>query len=54
MSTSGTFFGILAIFCVFAICLGIASAADTTQSPGQFTREKGQMHPGFDLTNTSV
>ena len=54
MKISRTYYGVLAIFCVFVICFGIASAAGTTQSPGHVTREKGQMHPGFDLKNTSV
>jgi len=54
MKISRTYYGVLAIFCVFVICFGIASAAGITQSPGQLTREKGQMHPGFDLKNTSA
>jgi hypothetical protein len=48
------YYGILAVFCVVTIGIGMASAVDLMQSFGHTTHEKGWMHPGFDLTNATM
>jgi len=47
------YYGIIAVFCVIAIGIGMANAMDLTQSPGHIPHGKGQVHPGFDLTNVT-
>ncbi len=54
MKAPRIYYGALAVFCVIALCIGFASAADTTQATHTSTHGKGTGHPGFDLTNTTV
>jgi hypothetical protein len=54
MKTPHIYYGIIAVFCVIAIGVGIANAMDLTQSPDHIPHGKGQAHPGFDLTNTNL
>ena len=43
----------MAVLWILTIGIGLASAMDPTQSPGQCPFEKGHMHPGFELTNAT-
>jgi uncharacterized membrane protein len=54
MKTPRMYYGALAVFCVIALCIGYASAADITQATHTSTHGKGIEHPAFDLTNTTV
>ena len=54
MKTPRMYYGALAVFCVIALCIGFASAADTTQPTNSGTHGKGFMHPSLDLTNATV
>ena len=44
----------MAVLWILTIGIGLASAMDPTQSPGQCPFEKGHMHPGFELTNATI
>ena len=54
MKTPRMYYGALAVFCVIALCIGYASAADITQATHTSTHGKGIVHPAFDLINTTV
>ncbi len=54
MKAPTIYYGVLAVFCVIALCIGFASAADTAQGTHTYSHGKGTGHPGFDLTNTTV
>ncbi|OPY35363.1 MAG: hypothetical protein A4E35_02426 [Methanoregula sp. PtaU1.Bin051] len=54
MKVPAIYYGILGVFCILTIGISIVTAADVTQSPGLSMIEKKQIHPGFDLTNTTM
>jgi hypothetical protein len=54
MKTPGMYYGVLAVFCVIALCIGLAGAAGAAQSTNDGTHGKGMVHQGFDLTNATV
>jgi hypothetical protein len=54
MKTPRMYYGALAVFCVIALCIGFASAADTTQAAHTGTHGKGNMHPAWDMTNATI
>ena len=53
MKTPRIYYGALAAFCVIALCIGFASAADTTQAAHTGTHKWGTGHQAFDLTNAT-
>ena len=54
MKMPRVYYGILAVFCIVTICIGLASAAGAIPFSANRTHERGPMHPAFDLTNTTL
>ena len=54
MKAPRMYYGALAVFCIIALFIGYASAADTTPATHSSTHGKGIMHQAPNLTNTTV
>jgi hypothetical protein len=54
MKTPGMYYGIMTVFWVITLGIGMAHAMDLTLSPAPAIHGEGQAHPGFDLTNATL